>query len=55
MSRIVRSLTRRTFLLSLLTLAAFKKRAGMDAHTKGEGTDTTVLAGGWLLKKSDLS
>lgn len=54
----VRSLlkfSRRRLLLSFLTLAAFLtlKRGGKSSVT-GDGEDT-VIAGRWLLKKSDLS
>ena len=54
MSRYARRFTRRTLLLSLLTLAAFKKLAGMRTSSDGN-VDETIMAGRWLLKKSDLA
>ena len=55
MSRLARRITRRTLLLSLATLAAAKAMVGANAPSQTNHSEGTVLSGGWLLKKSDLS
>lgn len=54
----VRSLltfSRRQLLMSFLTLAAFLRLRRADKSAVMSEGDDTVIAGRWLLKKSDLS
>lgn len=56
MTSFAKRLSRRTFILSLLSLAAFKRfYSDPEKTVLNDEDDSIVLSGNWLLKKSDLS